>query len=250
MRRLLASVAGLAVVAAGQFVPALAAPGAAPPVLTPAVAARVAAACPGTAPYAAALVRGATEAELVAAAPVLETCRAAVRFPHLQWKNDAAALGLAAVELSRGLLDRDPAQFQRAVFATNALRAESTASDAQIRAWSAIPDYVNPADGHVFVAADGVFCGDDGALNAAYINVAARAGAAWVETPRTSVTTLEQRASACGTAYAAASRHLSPEEVAHQFQLLDGSYNPAPRPLQTELPDLPDPSSYTSRVPR
>ena len=90
----------------------------APPTLTPAVARAAAAACPGAAGYADALVRGITSGEAAAAAPKFAACAKQVRFPEFQWKNQYAAVALGAVELSRGLLGRDPASLRRAADAT------------------------------------------------------------------------------------------------------------------------------------
>ena len=45
-------------------------------------------------------------------------CAKQVRFPEFQWKNQYAAVALGAVELSRGLLGRDPASLRRAADAT------------------------------------------------------------------------------------------------------------------------------------
>jgi hypothetical protein len=160
---------------------ALAADAQAPPLLTPTIADSVSAACPGTAPYASALVRGITSGEAAAAEPKFAACAKQIRLVENQWKNDAADVALGAVELARGLLNHDPAMLQRAADATAALRAVARGSDADVRAWPTIPDFVDGHTGDYVV--DG--CGSgSAALNAAYINVAARTGVAWVLTPR------------------------------------------------------------------
>ena len=150
----------------------------APPTLTPAVANTVAAACPGTRTYADALVRGITRAAADAAAPRFAACAKQIRLFENQWKNDVASLALGAVELSRGLLENDSALLRHAVDATAVLRSETRFSDAEVRAWQFIPDSVDADDGSPIqnCARSSLY------VNAAYVNVAARAGTAWVRT--------------------------------------------------------------------
>jgi hypothetical protein len=151
--------------------------------LTPFAAGYVASGCPDAKPYADALVRGITLAEAKAATPVLTRCASAVRLFELQWKTDSAAFGLAAVQLSQGLLARDPALLKRAAEATRRMRDSTLASDAQIRSWDVIPDafYARYREAVVF---DDPLCSGNIAVNAAYINLAARSGTAWIRTPR------------------------------------------------------------------
>ncbi len=154
----------------------------APPTLTPAVAGNAAAACPDAAPYARALVDGITLAQATAATPILMRCATATRLFELQWKNSAAALALAAVELSRGLLEHDPALLKRAADGTHAWRSRVPQSDEQILTWDLVPDiYDNRL--HAVTYVDGS-CGANPYMNAAYIYVAARSGIAWLRTPR------------------------------------------------------------------
>jgi hypothetical protein len=182
IRRLAQAVASIAV-----FLPwsgaAVAGDAQAPPTLTPFAARYVASGCPEAKPYADALVRGITLAEAKAATPVLTRCATAVRLFELRWKNDSAAFGLAAVQLSEGLLERDPALLKRAADATRRMRDFTPASDSQIRSWDVIPDtfYARYREAVVF---DDPVCAGNLAVNAAYINLAARSGTAWIRTPR------------------------------------------------------------------
>jgi hypothetical protein len=181
VRNRVVSVLSAVVLAAATPAVAFAGDAQSPPVLTPAIANSVSAACPGTAKYADALVRGITSDEAAAAEPKFAACAKQIRLYENQWKNDAADVALGAVELARGLLNHDPELLQRAVDATAALRAVARGSDADVRAWPTIPDFVDGHTGDYVV--DG--CGSgSAALNAAYINVAARTGVAWVLTPR------------------------------------------------------------------
>jgi hypothetical protein len=154
--------------------------GHAPPMLTPGVAAAVAAGCPGTRPYAEALVRGITDADAAVAAPKFAACAKPVRLFENQWKNDAANVALGAVELSRGLLQHDAGLLRRAADATEELRSKAHVTDAVVRTWPVIPDFVDIRTGVVYADC----LGGSIAINAAYVNVAARAGTAWVATPR------------------------------------------------------------------
>jgi hypothetical protein len=160
----------------------LAADGQAPPTLTPAVANAVAAACPGTRAYADALVRGITGDDAAAAAPRFAACAKQIRLFENQWKGEVATLAFGAVELSQGLLAHDPVLLRHAVDATAALRSEIRLSDAQVRAWPVIPDAIDAdTEAPIVVCAAGSI-----QLNAAYVNVAARAGIGWVRTARAS----------------------------------------------------------------
>jgi hypothetical protein len=171
------------VLAAGTPAVAGAADPAAPPMLTPSVARTVASACPQAAVYAGELVRGITRADAKAATPILTRCAREVRLFENQWKNDAANIALAAVELSRGLLDNDRTLLRAAADATRDLRGDSAARDGQVREWTLIPDYFDVARNELVVAPPSS-CGVSAVANATYINVAARAGAAWITTPR------------------------------------------------------------------
>lgn len=155
----------------------------APPVLTPFAAGYVARGCPDAKPYADALVRGITLAEAKVAAPVLARCANAIRLFELQWKNTRGAFGLAAVELSEGLLEHDPALLKRAADATRALRDASLTRDSEIRSWDKIPDWFYAQDRKAIVF-DNPLCLGDIAVNAAYMNLVARSGTAWIRTPR------------------------------------------------------------------
>jgi hypothetical protein len=63
-------------------------------------------------------------------------------------------------------------------------RAASPASDDQIRAWDVIPDFFDARTEQAISFANDS-CGGDIIQNAAYLNVAARSGTAWIATPRT-----------------------------------------------------------------
>jgi hypothetical protein len=188
---------GAAAFAAAMPVLTNAAERAAPPVLTPAVARDVSAACPGTESYAAALIRGITREEAAVAAPAFAACAAKERLPGFRWKTTAAMVALAAVDLSRGVLDQNPAAFRRAADATADLRRQSSATDDDVRSWTVIPDSFDRIHGrivaldYVEVVVGNAETSRRSALagpwieNATYINVAARAGTTWIDTPRT-----------------------------------------------------------------
>ncbi|MEA2787533.1 MAG: hypothetical protein QOF71_3637 [Candidatus Eremiobacteraeota bacterium] len=156
---------------------------AAPPMLTPSLARTVASACPAARPYADELVRGITRAQAAAATPILTKCAREVRLFVYQWKNDVANIALAATELSRGLLDRDPTLLRAAAYATRDLRGASRASDDQVRAWTIIPDYFDVARNELVFETQ-ASCDVSAVANATYINVAARTGVAWITVPR------------------------------------------------------------------
>jgi hypothetical protein len=202
MRQELGMVLSAAALALALPQAARAAEAQAPTTLTPAVAREVAAACPEGARYAGLLVRGITGADAATATPVFERCAAQIRLPEAQWKTAAARVALAAVELSRGLLAHDPALLRRAADETRDLRSQSFASDADVRSWSVIPDYYD-AQQRQIVLDDPSACARGYADNAAYINVAARAGTAWITEQRPAPATLTPMV-ACAPRYAAA----------------------------------------------
>lgn len=184
MRKELGMVLSAAVLAVALPQAARAAEAQAPPTLTPAVAQQVAAACPEAARYADALVRGITARDAVAATPLLEACATRVRSREARWKNDVAQLALAAAELSRGLLSHDPALLRAAADATRELRERSAASNEAVRTWTVIPDYYDAQHQEPVVLDSSSPCTASGADNAAYINVAARSGTAWITAQR------------------------------------------------------------------
>ncbi len=197
MRNLAGCVLTAVVLAAGTPAAFAAADPAAPPMLTPSMARTVASACPQAAVYADELVRGITRAEAKAATPLLTSCAREIRLFIHQWKNDAANIALAAVELSRGLLDRDPALLRAAADATRDLRRASRASDDQVREWTIIPDYFDVARNELVVEPHPA-CGISPVANATYINVAARTGAAWITIPRRdAIAQRDQRPARC-----------------------------------------------------
>ena len=155
----------------------------APPMLTPQTAADVAAACPEAQTFAHALVRGITLAQAAAATLPLSRCAGATRLPQFQWKNANAGLALAAVELSQGVLTRDPANFKRAAAATRYMRDQSAATDSEIRGWDQLPDAFDLLHRQEIVYS-GDACAGDIYENAAYLNLAAQSGKAWIVTPR------------------------------------------------------------------
>jgi hypothetical protein len=148
----------------------------APPTLTPLVARDVAYACPGTERYAEALVRGITEREAASAAPLFDACAAGAKRDYGDYRRHAASTAVGAAYLSLGLLRHDPALLRRAIDATAEQRRDvTTASDQDIRRWPVIPDEYD--------ARRDCPSGTE-AIDAAYINVAAHAGTAWVTAPR------------------------------------------------------------------
>jgi hypothetical protein len=175
-----------AIVAAAVLAASLAGSGTAdedeaPPMLTPDIAAAVSGLCPGTQRYAEALVRGITDDDAVAAEPLFASCSAKIRRGAV---DRYATVALAAVHLSRGLLNHDAALLRRAEAETAGWRALSMATDAQIRTWDVIPDGYNWVTRVAYVST--VPCRNWGVDTVAdYINVAARTGGAWIHTPRT-----------------------------------------------------------------
>jgi hypothetical protein len=195
--RVIASMLGAAILAAA--IPALAAASEphAPPMLTPAVARDASDACPSTETYAAALVRGITRDEAAAAAPAFASCAALDRLPGFRWKTTAATVALAAIDLSRGLMNHDPALLSRAADATAELRDQTAATDEQVRSWDFIPDqydkvhqrpvmieYLDLIPNNAATPRASALFGP-WIADAAYINLAARTGDAWIQIPRT-----------------------------------------------------------------
>jgi hypothetical protein len=162
----------------------------APPTLTPLAARALSAACPGTSAYADALVRGAAAAEAAAAAPLFDSCAAAAHRDFDRRRETAANVGVGAAYLSRGLLGHDAAMLRRAIDATASLRSGVPATDETIRQWPIIPDEYDVLRHQVVIRLD---CNAGVAPNAAYINVAARQGSAWIATPRESEPCLKAR---------------------------------------------------------
>jgi hypothetical protein len=197
MRNRVMSILSAAVLAAATPVLAAASEPQAPPMLTPAVARDASDACPGTGKYAAALVRGITLVDAGAAERAFAACAQIDRLPGFRWKTTAATVALAAVDLSRGLLDRDATLISRAADATAELRHQSAATDEQVRAWTVIPDEFDMARGGPIALAYLPLIANNASTprssylfgpwieDAAYINVAARTGSAWIATPRT-----------------------------------------------------------------
>jgi hypothetical protein len=175
------SVLGAIVLAAGSAVSAQASDAQAPPMLTPLVAQRVAAVCPGTAAYAEALVRGISDAQAAVAAPLFDKCAAFWRHDHDDSSRNAASTAVGAVYLSRGLLNHDPAFLRRAIDATDEVRRYSHLSEDLVRRWPIIPDFFDDSRREAVVSLDCEFSlGPD----ATYIYLAARTGTAWITQPR------------------------------------------------------------------
>jgi hypothetical protein len=182
MRAVLLTLA-VSAVAATAF-PAAAEEPQAPPVLTPPLARQLGVACPGTARYAEALAAGSGEADAVAAASQFENCAGAARRARTEPRRQIASTAAGGAYLALGLLHHDAAMLQRAVDATAELRAFLPLSDEQIRRWTIIPDAVDLTRRKLLIATE---CGiGDPALTAAYINVAAREGSAWIAVTRPS----------------------------------------------------------------
>jgi hypothetical protein len=154
----------------------------APPTLTPLVALAANAACPGAERYTIGLTRGISEPAAAAATRFFLACQAATRRDTVSWKNEVASVALGAADLSRGLLDHDPSALKQAVDATAELRARTAATDDTIRGWVTIPDEFD-AFKRVGVIRTDCYAGT-WVTDAAYINVAAHAGKAWISEPR------------------------------------------------------------------
>ena len=151
----------------------------APPMLSPSSVNSIARACHRAEPYADTLVVGATLAEAMSAEPILERCAKSA-------SGDAAkavALGLAAADFSQGWLQNDTTLMARAAEATSALRDAVPASDEQIRRWVVVPDFYDRQSGHAYF--DDFDCRGSVDVNAAYVNLAARLGQAWIRQART-----------------------------------------------------------------
>jgi len=151
----------------------------APPMLSPSSANSVARACRRAEPYADTLVVGATLAEATSAESILERCAKSA-------SGDAAkavALALGAADFSQGWLENDTTLMTRAAEATSALRAAVPASDEQIRGWAIVPDSYDRQSGHAYF--NDFDCRGSVDVNAAYINLAARLGEAWIRQART-----------------------------------------------------------------
>ena len=196
MRSSFVCVLTAAVLAAGC--PALAAAAAekGPPLLTPVASRDLADACPGSRRFAQGLLTGITAGDAAAAIPLLEACAAQVRLPGFRWKSDVATLGVAAAELTRGLLTNDQTLLRRAASSSADLRAHSFATDEQVREWTEIPDGFSTRDGSYvddyFPLAQSnasterpQFAFGPWIQDAAYVHVAANLGNAWIHTPRT-----------------------------------------------------------------
>jgi hypothetical protein len=175
------SILGAVVLAAGSPLSVQASDAQAPPTPTPLVARDVATACPGTSGYADALARGATAEEASAAAPLFDACARSAHRDFYPLRESAANVAVGAAYLSRGVLNHDPAMLRRAIDATAALRAYVRANDETIRRWPIIPDEYDARSQEVVIRTD---CAHSWGANAAYINVAAHQGSAWITTPR------------------------------------------------------------------
>ena len=200
MARIIALLASAALTAS-LSAPAFAAPDPQPsvPMLTPMTARDVAEACPGTARFALALVRGASLVEATEARPAFAACAAQPRLAGYEWKTEAANLALGGCELTIGIATGDVAALRRAAAVTADLRSSSLATDDQIREWTIIPDAFNSVsrkpvfNGYVtYRVGDSLiprrpFTTDQTMVtNAAYVNVAARRGEAWIHTAASS----------------------------------------------------------------
>jgi hypothetical protein len=166
-----------------------------PPLLTPVAARDLGDACPGAERYAKGLLTGLTADAAAAAVPLFDACAGQVRLPGFKWKTDVATLGLAAAQLTRGLLNHDQMLLSRAARLTSDLRSRSFARDDQVRAWTEIPDGFSPnADMYFndyYPLATNNASGERPEFgfgpwiqDAAYIHVAANLGDAWIHTPR------------------------------------------------------------------
>jgi hypothetical protein len=236
MRNRVVSLVGLAIFA--MPVAAVAAGEAhAPPTLTPLVARDVAGVCPGTARYALALTWGITERDAAAAAPLFDACAASLRHGVSDLRRQIASTAVGATYLSLGLLRHDPALLRRSIDATAEVRNSYLVSDEDIRRWPVIPDEYDVRHREAIVRTD---CSDGGlGPDAAYINVAAHAGSAWVTAPRDPVSCPPSRLDT----YLASRRFSGPE--ARGF----GSPDRSARPSPAIEPDLANPGSGLGQPP-
>ncbi|HTD35733.1 MAG TPA: hypothetical protein VK665_18940 [Candidatus Elarobacter sp.] len=154
----------------------------APPLLTPLIARQLAVACPGTARYADALATGSGAADAAAAARLFENCAGDGRRQRAEARRMIASAAAGAAHLAVAVLRHDPVELQRSIDATAELRADVPLSDDQIRRWSAIPDAIDMERRKLLIANDCAI--GDPAVTAAYINVAARRGTAWISVAR------------------------------------------------------------------
>lgn len=184
MRTRVVSLVGIAVLALSvasiglSAAPAFGAePARAPATLTPLVARDVAYACPGTERYARALVTGITETDAAAAAPLFDACAAAAKHAYDDRRRHLASTAVGAAYLSLALLRHDPSLLRRSIDATDELHRYAGVSDDDIRRWPIIPDELAARRNTLVVRTD---CpAGNVQLDAAYLNVAAHAGAAW-----------------------------------------------------------------------
>jgi hypothetical protein len=172
-------------------------PGDAPiPTLTPVAARDVADACPNTASFASALVRGASAGEAASARAAFAACASQTRLPGFEWKTEAASLALGAADLTLGIRNNDAAALRRAADETSGLRSLSVARDDEVRTWTTIPDFLDPHTrlpaslGYVpIVPGESLesrppYRRDASIVTAAaYVNLAARLGIAWIHEP-------------------------------------------------------------------
>lgn len=189
----------------------------APPVLTPALVRQLGSACPGAAPYADALARGSDEADAAAAAQLFENCAGDGRRQHAEARRFIASAAAGGAYLALGLLRHDPAMLRRSIDATDEMRRAVPVSDEQIRRWSTIPDAIDMEHHKLLIVTT---CGiGDPSVAAAYINVAAHDGAAWITAARAPLT-------GCP---ALAANAYDPPDKAHPLTL--------PRGTDTKRPD-------------
>jgi predicted metal-binding protein len=196
-------------------------------VLTPLIARQLAVACPGTARFAEALAMGSDAVQAAAGAQLFENCAGNGRRERAEARRIIASAAAGAAHLALGVLRNDAAELQRSIDATAELRADVPLSDDQIRRWSAIPDAIDMERRKLLVA-NGCAVGDP-AVTAAYVNVAARQGTAWISAARPLLTGCPPLAA---TAY-------DPPDKAHPMTLL---------PRGT-VPGRPDPAIVKENAP-
>ncbi|HEX3465622.1 MAG TPA: hypothetical protein VHS78_16350 [Candidatus Elarobacter sp.] len=154
--------------------------------LTPLVARQLAVACPAAARYADALVRGSDADEAAAGAQLFEDCAGLGRRQKAEARRQIASTAAGAAYLALGVLRHDTAALQHAIDATAELRAYVPLSDEQIRRWSAIPDAID-MERHKLLISNACGLGDP-VVTAAYVNVAAHEGTAWITAARAALT--------------------------------------------------------------